>query len=136
MQRAKHIILFGRIYSDTPCSNVVGSIYICISNMTTTCTGKLFTFSKRVFFRPDMIAHTTSLTCVCRWYNNQFNSIKQRFISQKLTKLIKTPTIQFCLLCLTLWLCSESNFTNNLITERQFLTSTLLDQWISLPNIL
>ena len=111
MQRAKHIILFGRIYSDTPCRNVVGSIYICISNITAIYTGKLLAFSKRVFFRSDMFAHATSLTCISGRDNNQFNAIKQRLVSQKLTKLVKTPTIQFCLLCLTLWLCSKSNFT-------------------------
>ena len=111
MQRAKHIILFGRDYRYTPCSNVVSSIYICISNIATICTGKLLAFSKRVFFRSNMMAHATSLTCVSGRNNNQFDPIKQRFISQKLTKLVKTPTIQFCLLCLTFWLCRKSNFT-------------------------
>ena len=77
MQRAKHIILFGHIYSDTPCSNVVSGIHIRISNIATICTGKLLAFSKRVFFRSDMVAHATGLTCVSGWDNNQFNSIKQ-----------------------------------------------------------
>src|SRR5450631_1799382 len=103
---AKHTRFFGLIYNATPCSNIFGCIMICIRNITTIFTIKSFSISFS-----DMETNVASLRSIGRWNSKQFYTIKCRLISQILSKLVKTPTIQLCLLCLAFWICFFSNIT-------------------------
>ncbi len=104
MQRAVHSRFFRSIYRDSPCSDIEGRIVICICNIATIFTTKVFPFSDT-----DMHATITSLRSIGRWNSNKFNAIKQRLIGQELSELVKTPAVQLCLLCLSLWFSCFAN---------------------------
>lgn len=103
-KRAIHSRFFGVYYRTPKRSNVFAGIEVSIFIVSAVCTLKRFITSFT-----NMFAYGASLARICRFNNNQRHAIKQRFKSQKLTKLVETPTVQLCLLCLTLWLCSKPN---------------------------
>lgn len=127
MQGAKCTRFFRRVYRNAPCSNIVGSINICITNITTICAAKILAFSERVFFGPNMIASTTSLASIGGRNNNKKNSIQLRLIFQILTKLVKAPLVKFGLLCFALWLCCFSNSSQVLYCNSFTFTFCLFD---------
>ena len=97
-------LLFGLVYNAAPCSNILGSIYVCVSNIATIFTLKSF----RISFT-NMQAIRTHLRCV-GWRNyNQPNSTFFGFVCQKSSKLVKSPSVKFCFLILALWFCSIAN---------------------------
>ena len=78
---------------------------VCICNIATIFTSKMFPVSFA-----NMQTRIASFIGVCRRDNNQLHTTKQTFVSQILSELVKTPTIQFCLLCFAFVLCSKSYF--------------------------
>jgi|GEM_PF-3201702 hypothetical protein len=106
--------LFRLVYDTAPCSNILGCIVICIHRMATIFAAKSF---------PGSFAHMqtmrTHLRSVSSGNGEQLNSGKLGLIRQVLPQLIKTPTIEFCLLALAFWLCRPADFA-------QFLNSNPL----------
>ena len=101
---AKHIRFFRRVYDFAPCRNIASSVMVCISNTSTMFATKSFPFS---FTNPKAIS--THLRSISRWYYKQPHTFERGFVSQILAQLVKTPTVQFCFLCLTFWLCCFAN---------------------------
>lgn len=104
MQRAKHRRTFGTVYNASPCGNILGSIMVCIRNIAAIFASKVFSFSLS-----NMHTRIAGLRSVCRWNGNHFNSGKQTFIGQILAELVKTPSVQFCLLPLAFGFCRLTN---------------------------
>src|SRR3990167_1432943 len=88
----QHTLSFGQDYNIAPCRNILCSIVVCIRNIPAIFTSKFFRYPLT-----NVQTSKTGLRSICRWNYSKFNSIEQRFVSQKLTKLIETPTVQFCL---------------------------------------
>lgn len=127
MQRAKCTRFFRRVYRNAPCSNVMSSVNICITNIATIYAAKILAFPKRVFFGPNMIASTTSLASIGGRNNNKKNSSQLRFIFQIFSKLVKAPSVKFGLLCFALWLCCFSNSSQVLYCNSFSFTFCLFD---------
>jgi phosphate/sulfate permease len=111
---AKHIGLFGLIYNAAPCSDVFGCIMICIRNIATICTAKVFPFP---FSNVKTII--AGLRGISRRDSEKFNPVQFSLISKILAQLVKTPAIQFCFLCFAFWL---SSYLKIFKTDGQFLS--------------
>jgi hypothetical protein len=92
--------LFGTVYNSPPCGNIFSCIVICIHLIATICATKAFPLSFA-----NMQTMGTGLRGISSRYNHQPDSIKPGLVTKILTQLVKTPSVQFSLLCLTFWLC-------------------------------
>jgi hypothetical protein len=102
---------FRQVYNFARCSYVVCGIYIRIIHLTTILTGKNLTLSKGIFFQPYMQTYMAGLTWVSSRNSKELYTAKFSLIIWKLTNLVKTPMVQFCLMCFTFRLCSSADIT-------------------------
>lgn len=93
MQRAIHSRFFSVVYSTPKRSDVNGSVIIRIQNINFTVL--ICTFKDLVSAFTNMLTTRTGLRSVTRFYDNQFNTIKQRLIFKEVPQLPKIPTSEF-----------------------------------------
>lgn len=96
MQRAIHIISFGRVYGRPKRSNVFTGVYVSILIVSAVIALKYFTFSIAY-----MVALTASLACVSWIYQNNRHTIKNGLVGNILTQLVKRPLAYSCSKLLT-----------------------------------
>src|SRR5699024_12770891 len=82
----QHTRLFRTIYGSPQQCYIFCCIFISIEHRIAVSTSELFTLS--IAYVKAIMAR---LTCICRWYIYQFNTVKQRFVSKKTSKLIEVP---------------------------------------------
>ena len=71
-----------------PCSNVEGSINICISNVATVCTAEVLAVSNA-----NMTAAVACLRSICRGDGGDLNAIHLALVFKERTELIEVPEI-------------------------------------------
>lgn len=71
-----------------PCSNVEGSINICISNVATVYTTEVLAVSNA-----NMTALMASLRSICRWNGSDLNAIHLTLVFKERTELVEVPRV-------------------------------------------
>lgn len=71
-----------------PCSNVEGSINICISNVATVYTTEVLSVSNA-----NMTAFMASLRSICRWNGSDLNAIHLTLVFKERTELVEVPRV-------------------------------------------
>ena len=71
-----------------PCSNILSSVNVCISDITTVCTTKVLAIANA-----DMTAFVARLGSVCRWNCSNLYSRPLALVFEERTKLGKVPRV-------------------------------------------
>src|SRR5690606_16237214 len=100
----QHTWFFRMVYIHPQQRYVLSCIFVSIKHRIAVITSKLLTLSISY-----VEAIGASLTCISRWYIYQFNTVKQRFVSKKTSKLTEVPFTYSCSKFLALLIGRKSN---------------------------
>lgn len=89
-----HIASFGLIYGSPKQRDILSSVEICVNRIYLAFVIGAFKNLVRSF--TNVFTRVTSLACISRIDNYQFNPIQFTFVSNKRTQLSKIPSAKFC----------------------------------------